>query len=279
MSQYPPPNPPSPYPGWPPHPVSRPRDPRAVARRASVLMWVLGSGFVLVGICGAALLLPLMEWVVTKSPPEQAAQAREQMRQLEAQGQQHGISLSTNLLISGLVIIAVGGTLGALAFGVRGGGQTAAVVAAVVTGLILGLVLLQMLGAVLVGGGPGVMAACMMLVPGGLLVLLMVWLIQVARAAPQAASSHVPAQQGHWPSQAHRAPPGAPPTQAPGYPPPNWGAPPAGHGFQPPAPPPGQPPVQFGYATRPPPAQPPPAQPQQQQPSPPQDPPEGGAPA
>jgi hypothetical protein len=264
VSQYPQPYPQPPFPGVPYAPGGRPGpDPRKAARRASVLMWVLGALGVLFGLFMAALLQPMMEWVLANPPPGQEAQveqAREQLRQLEAHG---GVSVGTQLLVGGIATIFVGGLMGVLAFFVRGGSRVASVLSTVLTGLVLAYLAVSTVLSIAMNGPQALLGACVLLVPVGLMVLLIVWLIQSLRA-PHVGSG-MAGMPGTQPMT--RPPSQAPPSQPGGYYPPPGPSPPGyGTGFIPPAPPPGQPPVQFGYATKPQAPEQPPAHPQQQPP-------------
>jgi hypothetical protein len=264
VSQYPQPYPQPPFPGVPYAPGGRPGpDPRKAARRASVLMWVLGALGVLFGLFMAALAQPMIEWMLANPPPGQEAQVeqlREQMRQLEAQG----LSFATQLLVVGIVTIVIGGLMGVLAFFVRGGSRVASVLSTVLTGLVLAYLALSTVVGIVMSGPQALLAGCFMLVPGALMVLLIVWLIQSLRA-PQLGVG-MPGMPGTQPMP--QPPFHTPPAQTTGYFPPP-GSSPAGRagGFAPPAPPPGQPPVQFGYATKPLTSQQQPAPPQEQPPA------------
>jgi hypothetical protein len=272
VTQYPNPYPQPPFPGVPYAPGRPGPDPRKAARRASVLMWVLGALGVLFGLFMAALLQPMLEWMLANPPPGQEAQVeqlREQLRQVEA----HGLSLGTQLLVVGIAITVVGSLMGVLAFFVRGGSRVASVLSAVLTGLVLAYLGFSTLAAIVMSGPQALVGACFMLVPVALMVLLIVWLIQSLRGPRAgAAMAGMPGMQpmAQRPIQSR-------PSQAAGYDP-SPGTPPPGYraGFSPPAPPPGQPPVQFGYATRPlTPEE--PAAPPKDQPPPSQEPPPAGS--
>src|SRR4051812_47982659 len=110
-----------------------PVDAAGPAKRASVMMWVLGTLAVLFGLCCAALVSPMIEQMKSGNV-QGASQAdvdrmREQISQVESQA---GISLSKLLLFVGLMMLAGGGIMGILAFFVRRGGRGAAI-----TGIVL----------------------------------------------------------------------------------------------------------------------------------------------
>lgn len=238
MSQYPPPYSPMqpPYGGYPAPPPPSPDELLAPARRAGVMMIVVGVLFVL---CGLG--MGVFSWVIKQpgvmSSPE-FAQAQEHFRQAEAQS---GMAIETMLLIMGVVPLATGALFGGLGFFVRGGGF-----GAVVTGIVASSGVLLLLGLMILGTLLGAAAnpssaagVCVYVVPFGLVLLLLVWLIQAARAASRVAAARQQYQAQAWQYQQYQQAylQQSPPQQQPGmgyhYPPPP--APPAA---PPPAPPP-----------------------------------------
>lgn len=279
------------------HPSARqPPDPAAPAKRASVMMWVLGTLAVLFGLCCAAVMAPLIGQVAAgtlNAPAADVDRLREQVGQMERQF--GGVSPQQAFFAVGIGMIMIGGLLGLLAFFVRGGGRGAAVTAAVLVGLVIGWLALNLLDAIIKGGDqPGL--ACSLLFAGvvlGVLGVLLHWLVQAARNAPQVEaasrwandhggrpdpyarereeqrrqgqlpppdpSSPTPGSPAGPPAYAPRPPSAAyshqPPFQPPAAPGPLFG--PAPFGIPPP---PGDAPAgRYGYATRP--AGPPPAVP------------------
>jgi hypothetical protein len=263
----------------------------APARRAAVLMWLFGAMAVLAGVLVAIGGNSVTPEELAKVRPESAEQARMMEKQL-------GVSLGTIYLIMGLIAIAIGGVVGGVAFLVRRGGFGAVVTAIILTGMLLLMMLVFSLSLLVAGGAEGVVALCMLSVPSAVLVYQFVTLIQAARGASQAALAaqwaqvqqaqwaQAQAQQPHVQGYMGQVPPPSqetrPATPAPSAPPVQ---PSGGHGGwgyaapaqfapvqsdsmreMPPEPPPGQPPVQFGYATRPLTPQQPAAPPQEQPP-------------
>jgi len=203
MSQYPPPYSPmqQPYGGYPAPPPPSPQELLAPARRAGVLMIVVGVLFVLFGLC-----MGVFSWMIRQpgftSSPE-FAQAQEHFRQAEIQS---GMSVETMLLVSGIVPLALGALFGGLGFFVRGGGF-----GAIITGIVASAGLLLLLGLGTLGtlvasaANPSNLAGvCVYLVPFGLVLLLLVWLIQAARAASRVAAARQQHQAQAWQYQQYQ---------------------------------------------------------------------------
>ena len=242
MSQYPPSQYPPPYspqqPAYggyrPPQPPRSPEELLAPARRAGTLMIVIGALSVLCGL-----------WIAWQSsafdpaapgvPPEFQRQMQQQIETFESQS---GMSFRTLLLVMGVAPLAVGAVLGGLGLYVRGGSFGVVITAAILTGallLVVGLVLLAgLLQSAAMGGAVVALGvACQCGVPFALLAVLMVWLVQAARAASQITLARQNYQAQMWHYQQYQQAylqQGQPPQ---GYPPESMG-----YGYPPPPPPP-----------------------------------------
>jgi hypothetical protein len=241
LSQYPTPYPPQqPVYGGDQQPT--PDQLLAPARRAGVLMIVLGVLFVFCGLCMAGVGWAMNQPDFTDSP--QYADMKQVVQQFEAQTR---MSMQTALLIVGIIPLAVGALLGGLGFVVRNGGFVT-----IILSIVLTSVLLLFLGLIIIAGGiqtattnPSQLAGlCFYVVPFALLTLNLVWLIQAARASSQIAAARQQQQTQMWQYQQYQET-YRQNAQQQGYPqvPPQQ---PGGMGYQypPPAPPPAaQPPV------------------------------------
>ena len=213
----------SPYP-YPPsyqHPHAwRPPDPAAAARRASVMMWVLGVLAVLFGIL-MAMLPALLRAAMQTATPAEAEQMRQQLAQAEQAA--HGMPLDSVMLFVGTTVIAVGGAMGLVAFFVRRGGLGAAITGGILTGLVIGWLLLNLLVSLMTNPVQAVAGLCVMFVPLGLLGLQLAWLVQAARnasavvAARGRPAGHAGYPPGGYPPNAY-PPASYPSAGSPGYP-------------------------------------------------------------
>lgn len=240
MSQYPPPYPPQQQPQYYGQPPPSPEDLIRPAKRSGVLMIVLGVLFVCGGLCYAFMTMMLNSTQFIGTPEGRELQQR--MSELEGQA---GVSLHTAFIVFGAVLLAIGALLGALGVYVRGGRRGAvyaSLAVNIVLVLVLGLfVLISVAGAATMGMPPAQMASalCVFGVPLLLLGLLLVWLVQAAKAAPQLEFARQQLQNQAWqhqqyqqayqqpyqppyppsPPPAPAPPPGAPPAAPPGAPP------------------------------------------------------------
>lgn len=245
-----------------------PADPAAPARKAAVMMWVLGALGIVFGFCVAAVFPTMLESMMNSSMPE-AQQMRQQFQDLEAKS---GVSLKTQLFVTGLLFIGAGGVLGIVAFFVRGGGRASAVTGIVLVSLGLIYLAINLLASVAFGGGNPAQLLVSLCFVGGLMVLLgmtLRWLIQATRNAPMVqAAKYYRANPGASPPPGSYPPGAYPPAGYPGYPP--YGGYPQQPSVPPPAPgntfghapfgippPPDQAGGKYGYATKPPESQPP----------------------
>lgn len=265
LSQYPQQQPQPPYPTPPigyhgyggPLPGSATGNP--AAKRASILMIVLGVLMLLMGGCFAGLGKVLRQIDI---PAEQKAQFEQLQAQLPP-----GMSLETVFLIYGIAILVVAVVYVVLGILVRGGGRAWAITSIVLTTLIVLFLAINAVASVIgpVGNAGGL---CVAIVPLGLFVLLLVWLAQAMKAGPalspaDAAMRQYQMQMWYYQQQQQayqqqqmpypQPPPGAgaiafppPPQQSAGYgygqpqqpPPPQQSQPPAPQWRDPNAPPP-----------------------------------------
>lgn len=160
----------------------------APAKRAGLLLIVLGALGLLAGTCffGVSFALPTMNL-----PTEQAAE-------LQRMEERTGVPMTRLFLIAaGLAAIPAVALL-VLGLFVRRGGAGAAVTAIVVVSLLIVLMLVQLLGAL--AGNPNPLAgACFAAIPLALLGLQLAWLIQALRAAGPLAAARL--HFGHQASQ------------------------------------------------------------------------------
>ena len=205
MSQYPPQ-----YPQYPP-PYTAPQGPPqspdellAPARRAGVTMIVMGVLAVLFGlavaVAGAMCLTPEL-----LQRPE-FKQLRDQIDQIERDS---GTSAQKMFVWTGAVPLAIGAVLGAMGFIVRAGNRgaiTASMVVVSGTIVLLALaVLVTLVQGLSTGQGPqAVLGACFYSVPVVLLLVVMAWLIQAARAAPKVEWARQHYQSQLWQYQQHQ---------------------------------------------------------------------------
>jgi hypothetical protein len=243
LSQYPSPYSPPPYsPGFgntPPGP-----DPLGPARRAAILLFVLGAFGMLLGLCFGP-----MVWVL----PIDQAFAQSGVRPPE--NLPSGVTLLQTLRIAYTVVLVVMFLAGAmftlLGFFVRRGSRRATITACVFSGLALLWFGLNAAGSLVMGlsGNPmAFLGTAMNLVPFGLFGLLLSWLLQVLKRLPQMQlarqqQEYYYQQQAQYPQMQQpypQAPPGS------GY------GPPAGYGQEQAAPQWGQAPASPGYGAQPP---------------------------
>ena len=215
------------------------------ARRAGTMMMIVGVLAVLAGLC-VAYQANSFDPTDPRAIPD--PQLRQQMQQqINTFETQLGISFRTLMLVFAAIPLLLGAVTGGVGLYVRNGGLASVVAGIVVVGIMLLGVGFALLAGLIQGlaTGPAVLvvSVCVYGVPFGLLVMLMLWLVQAARAAPPQAEARrrLEARQGQYEErqQAFRQEPGA------GYPPP------PGHGD-----PQQRPPGGLGYSYPPPPARP-----------------------
>jgi hypothetical protein len=186
MSNYPPPYPgppayPSPYAGppvgyYPPPPAAG----TGAARRAGLLMFILGPMVLLLGGCFVC---------VAAALPTMAQQSPQQVDNLRAQmSLPSGFSMETFMAVAGVVVAVPGIVLLTLAAFVRRGRRWAVITSLVVAGLILMWLALNVLASLVhaASGGPNLMGGCVGVVVAAAFGLLVAWLIAALRAGPGA---------------------------------------------------------------------------------------------
>ena len=224
MSNYPSPyQPPNPYGqgGYPPG--YAPQDPYTEAlkpaRRAGILMFILGGLFLICGTC-------TMIGAVTPSDPEATAEAMAILGKFFGDmpmPSPEQLPSPAQSLITGGIQFAAALTLLALAVPVRRGGRSpirGAIVAT--TALALIFVASQLINAARIGGTPVVTGSACVLIPIMTpFLLLLVWLVQAMKAAP-IAEQWSAYQRQYWQymqSQAYGQGPYGPQPGAPAPPP------------------------------------------------------------
>ncbi len=191
-------------------------DARRPAKRAAVLMWIIG-GILLAGgmCCGGFASVPLDQWPAESQP---------QMQELQAD-----LDFSVQALFAGMAMFVgiPGLALVILAFFVRGGGAGAVITGIVFTSLFALLigawVILGGLGLISGGGidGQELLGVCILALPGTLLVWQLVWLVGALRAAPAVQAERMQHASQYWQYQQNQrtyggyAPPPPPPSPGP----------------------------------------------------------------
>ncbi len=230
MSQppyYPPPQQ-TQYPGYPQYgaPANPYADPLGPAKRASIVMFILGALLLLCGLCFTGVgMVPMDQW-----PPESIQRFQEIEQKLQ------GVSVKALLITMGMAGVIPGFLFIILGFFVRGGGMGAVISAIVLdAGMILLILISLVFGVIGMASGRGegdATGLCLILLPTILMGILLVFLIQAARAAPSvaAARQQYAAQYYHYqqqqqayqqqqqgyppPPPSQQPPPPAPPTQS-----------------------------------------------------------------
>ncbi|HSV14434.1 MAG TPA: hypothetical protein VLI90_09250 [Tepidisphaeraceae bacterium] len=214
MSQYP--SPYSPPPQYPGGYYPAPPDPLAPAKRASLMMFILGPLVILAGTCLSLFASALNQ--VTLQPDQQ--QAIDQVEKTT------GVPAHTLFMAAGVVMFVVGLLIVVLGLFVRRGGMGATITSCIVTALILLWLGMNLLGAALhpMGASAG-LGICfgvgIFILFGGLLALL----VAAARAARGVAAGQQQLQAQYWQYQqnmqsyggyhAPMTPPPPPPPSAP----------------------------------------------------------------
>jgi hypothetical protein len=149
-------------------------DPRLPARRAGVLMIVLGVLLLLMGGCIAAVGAALPSF-----RDQMPAEQRQVFDDLE---HRFNFSLQGVMVAMGIITLAIGLANIILGILVRKGGIGTVVGSLVLTSISILFILLNIFGAVMQGAN-GAVGLCFWVVALALFVLLLVWLIQAARAS------------------------------------------------------------------------------------------------
>ena len=194
MSQYP-----SPY--YPPNvqpqylPYAGPTDVLAPARRASTMMYILGGLIAMLGLCETIQAFFVhMDQVMQQEKDMLGSSANAQAFPMTAD------QLKIFLIFFSAMLIVTGVAFILLAVGVRRGGKISTVLSTIFTGLILaGLALMILLMLVASLQAPAAIGfVCVMLVPAGLLVPLVNWLIGALRALPHLANAQHQYMAQYW---------------------------------------------------------------------------------
>ena len=203
------------------------QDTLAPARRAAVLMFVLGALAIAGSFCcgGSVAMLPqLMQNPEFSSRMERIPGATEDVMRVGM------IMLSVLSLVVGVVFIVLG-------MFVRRGSKVATIISmvlAILSILFCGVEIVSGLVMAASGGAEQAAGACMFTIPLALMILLTVWLLGAMKAADQAAGQQYAMQ--YWQYAQQQQLYGQPPQQYPTQPPP----PPPPQSGDPGAPPPGQ---------------------------------------
>jgi hypothetical protein len=166
------------------------QDPLVPARRASVMLFIVGGLLAIGGLCcGAVGTLAPMDEIMAQNPVLNSTPG-----------------MTAQMLKVGIIVLGVAGVLfgmGLLVLGyfVRGGGIVPVVIAIVLVALA-GLFNLFNMGSTVVqlrGAGPELIGGlCVNVVPLVLLIVLLVTLVQAAKAAPRVAMMKSQYQQQYW---------------------------------------------------------------------------------
>jgi hypothetical protein len=140
------------------------------AKRASLMMFIMGPLILLTGACMAS--VPSMVHMVPPTP--EFTQAWQQM-----EDQLHG-NAEIKMIAGGSVSAVIGLAMLILAFFVRGGGRTACIFGTTLVGLLSLYSAMNLLAGLFIGNIPGV---CMSVLMFALFGLTLAWLIQAIRAS------------------------------------------------------------------------------------------------
>jgi hypothetical protein len=204
----------------------------AVARRASLLMFILGGLTLIVSTCVLATIIGLPAGELAEQMQKSAASTGQTM---PFDADQLKVIFIGFLAVGVMVAIALIG----LGVGVRRGGKVTTIISIVLTALMLGFLVLQIVHGLLFGAqSPTVLAGvCVMSVPFAIMAVLIVWLFGAMRAISRAGASqqHYAAQYWQYQKNMQAYAAYAQHQQQLGYPTP--GNLPQGYATAPPAPP------------------------------------------
>ncbi|MGH7214155.1 MAG: hypothetical protein ACREIT_05275 [Tepidisphaeraceae bacterium] len=176
MSQYPPPYSSGYYPGYPPA-----SDPLAPARRASILMFILGGLMFVCGTCAG--------FASTVSQADLPAEQASAFQQVETELARAGLTFRQAAIAFAILALAPGLSLIVLGYFVRSGGIVSIVLSLLVSfglTLLIGFLVVSAAASGLGGGRPELVVGLFVwAVPLALLVLLDVLLVQAARRTGQ----------------------------------------------------------------------------------------------
>ncbi len=180
---------PPPYQGPPmPQYYGAPVDALRPARRASLLMFIVGPLILLMATC-----LFSMPAIMNASPTPQVEQLRSKV------AAQTSVSFDTLCRAFGAIVCVPGLLILVLAFFVRTGGKVATILSAVVVGLVSLLLILETIGGLVQASDPNALMGLCVLVPcTAVLILQFVWLIQAAVASGNVQSAQQQYAQQYW---------------------------------------------------------------------------------
>ncbi len=217
----------------------------APARRAAIMLFIVAA---LSMLCGGFLFV----FAFVAPMGQIIAQAQAKFPQLQAGTGSLEETFKLMYVILGTGGFLVGAAIAVLGFFVRKGRQWACIAGIVICLLLMAFLALNIVGTVFqTGGNPAMLVGglCVGSVPGTLLTLTMIWLIQAARVAPRLRELEQQYQMQWWQYQQQQAAYGgqpnaaAPPTSA-------WQS---GYGVTPPVVPPPPPPAPPNDVSPPPP--------------------------
>ncbi len=163
----------------------------APAKRAGLLMMILGGLGVAIGLCmaGAGRIMQS-----TTMPPE----VQSQIQQLETQS---GVSFFTVVAISGGILLLFAITMIVLGVFVRQGKMMAIILSIIATSILTLLLGIAVLGGLISAAQQGpqvIIGVCFWGVPLSLSILQLFWLISAARSSPRAAALQQQYQSQYW---------------------------------------------------------------------------------
>lgn len=188
-----PPGYPSPYPNPYQYPPGYGYDPMQAAlvpaRRAGLLMIILGFLMLACAMCCGGVLLaprPMLDQALTQAASGQAATLTPDEFRMAS-------------MVSMVVLIGLGLPMVILGMLVRRGGSGSIIAAIVLSVILLILIGLQILASGVQGGGANIIAgACIMILPASLVSLQLVWLAQAMRARGAITAMQMQYQQQYW---------------------------------------------------------------------------------
>jgi hypothetical protein len=149
-------------------------DPRGPAKRASVLMIVLGSLTLLLGSC-VGLVVAKLPSIMSQMPPEQTKAFNDMESQYHFTIHAIFLTMSAALVIVGVIYIVMG-------IFVRNGGLGSVITSIVFTSVTILFIIVNLLGSLL-GGVNGLGGACMCVLALAMFSLLLIFLIQAASSS------------------------------------------------------------------------------------------------
>jgi hypothetical protein len=201
-------------------PYGLPADLLAPARRASVMMFILGPIMLL---CGASVMVlgAMFPTILNMAPPAQAAQLQQQMTQALQNTQVTQGMLVAIIMVQGALILIPGIALTVLAFFVRRGGKLSIILSLVVAGLVILFSAYSGLSALL-HPAEGAGGVCFSVIVIAAFVTLFIWLLSAVRSSGSISLAQRQYQAQYWQyqqnMQAYQAYAQGAPPQSLGYP-------------------------------------------------------------